>query len=258
MTRSTASSGSLRRPALRTLALLALAGAPLLAGAQAAKAPAAAPAASAPALQTPNLTEHKDRLSYATGVQAVRNFTRNGIAFDIEQIIRGMRDAAAGGDLAMSEKDIRLVLNALQTELRRNMAANQKELGEKNAKRGADFVAAYKARPGAQSLPNGIAYRVLQAGGGAKPSENQTVVVKYRGTSIDGVEFDATEDGKTALLRINQVIMGWREALKQMPTGAKWEIVIPPSLAYGERGVGTTIGPNETLVFEVELVAIKP
>ena len=77
-------------------------------------------------------------------------------------------------------------------------------------------------------------------------------------TSIDGVEFDATEDGKTALLRVNQVIMGWREALKQMPTGAKWEIVIPPSLAYGERGVGTTIGPNETLVFEVELVAIKP
>lgn len=216
------------------------------------------PAASAPVLLTPNLVDNKAKLSYATGVQAVRNFTRNDIPFDADQIIRGMRDAMAGGDLAMSEKDIRLVLNALQTDLRRSMAANQKALSEKNAKRGSEYMAAYKTRPGAQILGNGVAYRVLQQGGGPKPSEAESVIVKYRGSNIDGVEFDATEDGKTAILRVNQVIMGWRESLKQMPSGAKWELVIPPNLAYGERGVGASIGPNETLVFEVELVGIKP
>ena len=248
------------RRSARALALSALVlglGAPLASLAQNTQA-ATATAATAPALQTPNLRDHKDKLSYATGVQAVRNFTRNGIAFDLEQIVRGMRDAMAGGDLAMTEKEIRLVLNALQTDLRRSMAANQKDLGDKNAKRGSEFLAAYKARPGAQTLSNGVAYRVLQQGSGAKPSEGQTVIVKYRGANIDGVEFDATDDGKTALLRVNEVIMGWREALKQMPTGARLELAIPPTLAYGERGVGTTIGPNETLVYEVELVAIKP
>ncbi|MBL8305629.1 MAG: FKBP-type peptidyl-prolyl cis-trans isomerase [Rubrivivax sp.] len=220
--------------------------------------PAAAPAAaSSPAAATPTVAANKQKVSYATGVQAIRNFMKNDVPFDLDEIVRGMRDAAAGKDLAMSEKEIRLVLNALQTDLRRAMAANQKDLAEKNRKRGAEFLAAYKAKPGVQMLANGVAYRVLQQGSGAKPSEGQTVIVKYRGANIDGVEFDATEDGKVAPLRVNQVIMGWREALKQMPTGAKWEIVIPPTLAYGERGVGAVIGPNETLVFEVELVGVK-
>jgi FKBP-type peptidyl-prolyl cis-trans isomerase len=236
------------------LAALTAAG---LAQAQSA-APAAAPAAaSSPAAATPTVAANKQKVSYATGVQAIRNFMKNDVPFDLDEIVRGMRDAAAGKDLSMSEKEIRLVLNALQTDLRRAMAANQKDLAEKNRKRGADFLASYKAKPGVQMLANGVAYKVLQQGSGAKPSEGQTVIVKYRGTNIDGVEFDATEDGKVAPLRVNQVIMGWREALKQMPAGAKWEIVIPPTLAYGERGVGAVIGPNETLVFEVELVGVK-
>jgi FKBP-type peptidyl-prolyl cis-trans isomerase FklB len=223
----------------------------------AALAQAAAPAAAASDAGAAPVTT-ADKISYATGVQAVRNFMKNDIPFNIEQILQGMRDAAAGRDLALTEKDLRLVLNTLQTDLRRSMAANQKNLAEKNKARGADFLAAYKAKPGVQGLSNGIAYRVIQQGSGAKPSEGQEVIVKYRGTTIDGVEFDATEDGKTALLKLNQVIMGWREAIKQMPSGARWEIVIPPNLAYGERGVGAQIGPNETLVFDVELVGIKP
>lgn len=243
-----------RLPFLCRAAALALgvaAGAPALAQG----APAAATAAVAPAQST---AVDKAKVSYATGVQAIRNFMKNDIPFDLDEMVRGMRDAAAGRDLAMSEKEIRLVLNALQTDLRRAMAANQKDLAEKNRRRGADFLAAYKARPGTQVLGSGVAYQVLQQGSGPKPSEGATVLVKYRGTNVDGVEFDATEDGKVAPLRVNQVIMGWRDALKQMPTGAKWEIVVPPTLAYAERGVGNTIGPNETLVFEVELVAIKP
>lgn len=218
---------------------------------------AATPAAPAAAASAPALATHKDRVSYATGVQAVRNFAKNDIPYDIDLIVKGMRDAAAGRDLMLSEKDLRATLTALTKDLRRSMVANQKELAERNMKRGTEFMAAYKARPGVQVLSNGTAYRVLQQGSGAKPSEGQEVIVKYRGTSTDGAEFDATEDGKTAIMKVNQVIMGWREALKQMPSGAKWEIVIPPNLAYGERGVGASIGPNETLVFEVELVGIK-
>lgn len=210
--------------------------------------------------QTPapsNPKSAKDQLSYATGVMAVRNFTKNDVAFDIEVIIQGMRDALAGKDLAMSEKEIRVAMNNLQVELRRNMAANQRDLADKNRKRGAEFLAAYRQKPGVSTLSNGVAYRVLKAGDGPKPLETESIVVRYRGTTVEGVEFDATLDGKTSLLRMNQTIMGWREALKQMPVGSKWEVVVPSTLAYGERGVGGAIGPNETLMFEVELLEIK-
>jgi FKBP-type peptidyl-prolyl cis-trans isomerase FklB len=199
----------------------------------------------------------KAKLSYATGVVSVRNFMKNGIDYDLDSIVRGMRDAQAGKDLALSEKEMRLVMNQLQTDLRRSMAANRKELLDKNRQRGADFLAGYKAKPGVKVLSNGVAYQVLKAGTGPKPTELDSVVVHYRGALIDGTEFDASEEGQNSTLRMNQVIMGWREALKQMPVGSKWEIVIPPMLAYGERGVGDAIGPNETLVFDVELFEIK-
>lgn len=210
--------------------------------------------------QTPapsKLMSAKDQLSYATGVMAVRNFTKNDVAFDIEVVIQGMRDTLAGKDLAMSEKEIRVAMNNLQVELRRNMASNQRDLADKNRKRGAEFLTAYRQKPGVSTLSNGVAYRVLTAGNGPKPLETESIVVRYRGTTVEGVEFDATLDGKTSLLRMNQTIMGWREALKQMPVGSKWEVVVPSTLAYGERGVGGAIGPNETLMFEVELLEIK-
>jgi FKBP-type peptidyl-prolyl cis-trans isomerase FklB len=216
---------------------------------------AAAQSASAPA--PTNGMSAKDQVSYATGVTAIRNFIKNDVPFDLEKIIQGMRDAQGGKDLAMSEKDIRNAMNGLQVDLRRSMAANQKDLAEKNRKRGTEYLAAYRQKPGTSTMSNGVAYRVQAAGSGAKPIESDSIVVRYRGTSIDGVEFDSTLDGKTSTLRMNQVIMGWREALKQMPTGSRWEIVIPSQLAYGERGVGAAIGPNETLVFDVELLEIK-
>jgi FKBP-type peptidyl-prolyl cis-trans isomerase FklB len=206
----------------------------------------------APALQTT-----KEQLSYATGVSAVRNFTKNDIAFELDLMIQGMRDAVAGKDLAMGEKQMTVVLNQLQTDLRRSMAANHRDLAEKNRKRGSDFLDAYKRKPDANAMSNGVLYRVLKDGNGLSPVESDQVITRYRGTSIDGVEFDETDEGKTSTLRVNQVIMGWREALKRMKLGSKWEIVVPSQLAYGERGVGQVIGPNETLVFEVELLDIK-
>lgn len=215
------------------------------------------PAPAAPASAAAARMSDADKLSYATGVVSIRNFMKNDVRFNLEMIVQGMRDAAAAGELALSEKEIRLVMNQLQTELRRNMAANRKELLEKNRQRGTEYLAAYKAKAGVQAMSNGIAYRVLKAGSGPKPGEQDTVVVHYRGTLTDGTEFDATPEGKSANLRMNSVIVGWREALKQMPVGSHWEVVIPSALAYGERGVGDVIAPNETLVFDVELLEIK-
>jgi FKBP-type peptidyl-prolyl cis-trans isomerase FklB len=203
------------------------------------------------------LTTAKAQMSYASGVMAVRNFTKNDVAFDIELVIQGMRDTLAGKELAMNEKEIRTSMNAMQVNLRRSMALNLAELSANNRKRGLDFLAAYKQKPGVQVLGNGVAFRVLKAGTGAKPAETESVVTIYRGANIDNVEFDATLAGKTSTLRMNQAILGLREALKQMPVGSKWEIAVPSQLAYGERGVGEMIGPNEVLFFEVELLDIK-
>lgn len=205
----------------------------------------------------PTLTTPKEQLSYATGVSAVRNFTKNDVAFDIELMVQGMRDALAGKPLLMTEKQMTASMNQLQIDLRRTMAANQRDLADKNRKRGLEYLAAYKQKPGAQTLKNGVAYQVLTPGTGPKPIETDTVVTRYRGTNIDGVEFDATLADKTSTLRVSQLIMGWREAVRQMPVGSKWQIVVPSTLAYGERGVGGVIGPNETLVYEVELLEIK-
>ena len=201
---------------------------------------------------------NNEQISYATGVTTVRNFAKNKIEIDVEAVIRGMRDALAGNkSLAMNDKEIRTAMNALQVELRRMDKLNKREAADVNNKRGLAFQAEYKQQPGVQALGNGILYREIKAGTGPKPTELDHVVVNYRGTLTDGTEFDATHADQPATLRLVQGIMGWREALKRMPKGATWEIVIPHPLAYGERGVPGTIGPNETLVFQVELVDIK-
>jgi FKBP-type peptidyl-prolyl cis-trans isomerase FklB len=148
-------------------------------------------------------------------------------------------------------------MNRLKDELRRTMATSQRDLADKNRKRGIEFLASMKAKPDVKAMSNGVLYRVLKAGDGPKPVEADTVIARYRGATIDGVEFDATLEGKTSTMRVNQSIMGWREAIKQMPVGSKWEIMVPAALAYGERGVGDLIGPNEVLVFNVELLEIK-
>lgn len=206
----------------------------------------------APILKTP-----KEQISYATGAMAIRNFTKNDVAFDIELMIQGMRDALAGKEMKMNDREIRLAMNGLQVELRRTMATSQRDLADKNRKRGIEFLATMKAKPDVKAMPNGVLYRVLKAGDGPKPVESDTVITRYRGATIDGIEFDATLDGKTSTLRVSQAIMGWREAIKQMPVGSKWEVMVPAALAYGERGVGDLIGPNEVLVFDVELLEIK-
>jgi FKBP-type peptidyl-prolyl cis-trans isomerase len=205
-----------------------------------------------------NLEPAQNRMSYAIGVDMARNFRKQGIELDPELILRGMKDGYAG-TVQMSDKDLRRTMNTFQGEVRQKMAQNRRLAGEDNKSRGAAFLAANKDKPGVTTLPSGLQYRVLTAGksDGRKPLEFDMVECAYRGTLLNGTEFDVTEPGKPVTLKVSALIAGWREALKLMPEGAKWEVVVPANLAYGERGAGSDIGPNETIVFEVELVAIK-
>ncbi len=203
------------------------------------------------------LTSAKDMISYSVGVDIVRNFRKQDVEYDVDMLIRGLKDASGDGKLALSEKEVRRVLNGFQVDVRRKMALNRKLAAEDNRRRGAAFLEENKTKPGVQTLPSGVQYRVIKQGEGRKPTEADTIECNYRGTVLSGVEFDATEEGKPARLQMGQLINGWRDALRNMPVGSKWQIFIPHSLAYGERGVGTDIGPNEMLIFEVELLGIK-
>jgi FKBP-type peptidyl-prolyl cis-trans isomerase FklB len=212
--------------------------------------PAAAPSVRAPAIA-------KDKLGYAVGVDMARNFRRNEIEVDIEQVIKGLRDAMAGDKLQMPEREVRKTMNQFQNDLRVRMVATRKEQSARALVRGEKFLADNKVKANVQALPSGVQYVVQKTGSGPRPVDTDTVVVNYRGTSLDGLEIDATDPGAPASFKVTQVVEGWKQALRQMPVGSKWTVWIPGPLAYGDRGVGSAIGPNETLVFDVELVAIK-
>ncbi len=158
----------------------------------------------------------------------------------------------------MSDEEMRTVMTAYQKEISQKQAEAAKIAAEKNKKEGDAFLAANKAKEGVITLPSGLQYKILKEGNGKKPTDADTVQVHYRGTLIDGTEFDSSiKRGQPASFPVKQIIPGWREALKLMPVGSKWQLFIPPELAYGARGAGGDIGPNATLIFEVELLAIK-
>lgn len=199
----------------------------------------------------------KDRLSYSVGVYTAKNFKKEGMSIDSDWVLKGITDVMAGEKLKLSDKEISGIMNNLASELRRNGIANRREAAEKNLKTGAAFLAANKLKEGVVTLPSGVQYQVLKAGSGKKPADSEMVVCNYRGTLIDGTEFDATDEGKPSTIKVSALVTGWREAVKLMPAGSKWRIFIPSAQAYAERGVGTVIGPNETLIFELELLAVK-
>lgn len=241
-----------RHPVARAAVLLALsAGMVMSAPAQTAPS-AAAPAAAASGAPLVTL---KDKMSYATGVMTARQLLKNDVPFDVDLMVQGLKDAIAGGDIRMSEKELKIVLQSMSAEIARKMNNERQVKGGIAREKGLAFQEEFKKKPGVNVLPGNLMYRVVKEGKGDKPGELGTVVVKYRGTLVDGSEFDATPEGKTATLKLESVITGWREALKRMPAGSTWEVVVPPSLAYATRGSGT-IGPNETLVFNIELVAV--
>ena len=203
------------------------------------------------------LKTRSDQVSYGIGVNMARSFKSDEIEFDAELVMRGLKDASSGEKLLMREKELRHVMNSFQGDLRQKAALKRRLAAMNNKKEGEAFLAANKDKDGVQVMPGGVQYLVLKMGDGKKPTDTDTVEVSYRGTLLNGTEFDSTEDGKPATLKIAQLIPGWKEALKLMPEGSKWQLFIPPQLAYGERGVGHDIGPNQTISYEVELVAVK-
>ena len=158
----------------------------------------------------------------------------------------------------MTEAEAQAVLTQLQADMRKKQEEKTQQAGEANQKEGEAFLAANKAKPGVVTLPSGLQYKILKEGTGPKPTATDSVVCNYQGTLINGTEFDSSyKRGEPATFPVNGVIKGWTEALQLMPVGSKWQLFIPPDLAYGARGAGADIGPNATLIFEVELLSIK-
>ncbi len=203
------------------------------------------------------LITDKDKLSYSIGVDVARNFKKSDIQVNLDQFIQGYRDGLSGGRLLLSEPELREWRNALMAEVRQKTAKNQQMAAKINRQKGEAFLAANKVKAGVVSLPSGVQYKIIKAGTGPKPTDADRVDANYRGTLLDGTEFDSSAPGKPATLSVGQLIPGWKEALKLMAVGSQWQLWIPAHLGYGARGVGRDIGPNEMLVFEVELLAIK-
>jgi FKBP-type peptidyl-prolyl cis-trans isomerase len=212
-------------------------------------------AAPASAGQDPVLKTQKDKQSYALGVESGKNLERLGIDYDLDIVIRGLKDALAGDKFLLTEKELKMASYAVASELMRKKTTGRLMTEQDNKKKGEAFLAENKAQADVVTLPSGLQYKVLQAGEGRKPTEADTVECRYRGTYIGGTEFESSGE-KPGTFKVSAVIPGWREALKLMSVGSKWQLFIPPQLAYGQRGSGH-IGPYETIIFEIELVDIK-
>lgn len=203
------------------------------------------------------LKTDKEKLSYSIGSSIGKNLKREGTSIDLNILVKALKTSVAGEKELLTEGEIRQIMNDYQMQMRQHAMANKQQALLDNKKKGDAYLADYKAQKEVQALPNGVLYKILKAGDGRKPLESDMVEVNYRGTLTNGTEFDATAPGHPANLKISSLIAGWKTALTMMPAGSKWHLVIPAELAYGERGVGADIGPNEVLVFDVELLAIK-
>jgi FKBP-type peptidyl-prolyl cis-trans isomerase FklB len=205
------------------------------------------------------LKNQKDKVSYSIGLNIGRNLAndlkKQSIDIDPNILVKGIQDALAGAKPLLTDQEIQETMVAFQKE----MMAKWEEIGKKNKAEGEAFLAENKKKEGVKTLPSGLQYKVIKAGTGKKPKADDSVTANYRGTLIDGTEFDSSyKRGQPATFPVSGgIIPGWTEALQLMEEGAKWQLFIPSNLAYGERGTGGIIGPNAALIFEIELVSIK-
>jgi FKBP-type peptidyl-prolyl cis-trans isomerase FklB len=200
------------------------------------------------------LKDQKDKVSYSIGLQIGGNLTRQKVDVNPDVLAAGIKDAIAGKPQLTQDQ-----IKDVMTQFEKDMEQKQKTLGEKNKVDGAKFLEENKKKPGVKTTASGLEYKVIKEGTGPTPKPTDMVTVNYRGTLINGTEFDSSyKRGQPATFPVNGVIKGWTEALQLMKKGSKFELFIPPNLAYGERAVGPDIGPNATLTFEVELLDVKP
>jgi FKBP-type peptidyl-prolyl cis-trans isomerase FklB len=216
------------------------------------KAPAAK-SAGALVLKTP-----KDKASYAVGLNIGQHLRTDSIDVDPKIVIQGINDALTGGKKLLTDQETQAALAALQNDMRKKQTELMQQAAGTNKKAGDDFLAANKTKEGVVTLPSGLQYKILKQGTGPKPTASDTVMCHYRGTLLNNTEFDSSyKRGQPQAINLGQVIKGWNEALQLMPVGSKWQLFIPPQLAYGENAMGPVIGPNSTLIFEIELLSIQ-
>ncbi len=205
-----------------------------------------------------SLKTKKDKVSYVIGVNVGKGMQQQSIDIDPDIFAKGLKDAMTGAKTAITDEEMRQVLTAFQKEMAEKQAEKMKVVAEKNKKEGEAFLAANKKKKGVKTLPSGLQYKVIKEGTGEMPKLTDTVTTNYRGTLIDGTEFDSSyKRGQPAKFPVKGVIAGWTEALQLMKVGSTWQLFIPSSLAYGERGAGNIIGPNATLIFDIELISIN-
>jgi len=204
------------------------------------------------------LKSQKDKISYIIGMDLGKNFQKQEIEIDADILAQGIKDGISGRKPLLSEQEVRETLAGFQAEMTAKQTELAKKRGEKNKKEGETFLAENQKKEGVKTLPSGLQYKVIKTGTGSSPKSTDEVTVHYRGTLIDGTEFDSSyRRGKPEALPVNAVIPAWTEALQLMQVGTKWQLFVPSNLAYGERGAGQIIGPNAVLIFEIELISIQ-
>ena len=204
------------------------------------------------------LKSENDKINYSVGYRLGSDFKRQGVEMNSAIVQKGIDDATGGGEALMTEEEMRTVMMTMATRIKAEQMEKMKQQGAENVKAGEAFLAENAGKEGVKTTDSGLQYKVITAGAGKSPQKSDKVTVHYRGTLIDGTEFDSSYSrNEPATFGVGQVIPGWTEALQLMKEGDKWEIVIPSKLGYGERGAGAKIPPNSTLIFEVELISVN-
>ena len=205
-----------------------------------------------------DLKTDTDKASYAIGLDIGSKLKAQGLTLDPKLLAKGLSDGMGDGKPLMSVEEARTALMALQQKMQKAQEEKKVAQSSTNKKEGEAFLAANKKKKGVVTTASGLQYKVIKEGAGKSPTKENSVVAHYKGTLLDGTEFDSSHKrGQPATFGVSQVIPGWTEVLQLMKTGAKYMVYIPSNLAYGERGAGANIGPNATLIFEIELIEVK-
>jgi len=205
-----------------------------------------------------DLTSLEARQGYSIGYQLGLDFKSKNIAIDTGAMTAGIKAAMEGTEPGLAKDEMRTVLSDIQKKVEAERAEKYKKASEENKMEGEKFLKENAAKEGVTTLPSGLQYKVLKMGDGPKPTATSKVTVNYSGTLPDGTEFDSSyKRGQPVTFQVNKVVPGWTEALQLMPEGSKWQLVLPAALGYGERGAPPRIGPNQVLVFEVELLKVE-